>query len=356
MHTRALTWMVALGLLATACGNDTPESGSTTPPSTAGEPSGTVVLLTHDSFALTPELLEAFEAETGITVEVQPSGDAGAVLNRAILTAGEPEGDVLFGVDSNLLGRALAEDLFLPYESALLEHVPEHLRVDEHVTPIDVGDVCLNTDLAYFEENDLEAPDGLDDLVDPAYEGLTVVEDPSTSSPGLAFLLATVVELGDDWEQWWADLRANDVLVESGWESAYYGAFSGGSGEGDRPIVVSYASSPAAEVYFSEGALTEAPTGVVTSSCFGQVEYAGILRGTSNEPAARALVDFLLSPEVQADIPLQMFVYPVRGDVPLPAVFNEHAEPIGAPLTMDPVEIDAQREDLIARWTEIVLR
>jgi thiamine transport system substrate-binding protein len=278
------------------------------------------------------------------------------VLNRAILTAGDPEGDVLFGVDSNLLGRALAEDLFIPYESPLLEHVPEHLRVDEHVTPIDVGDVCLNTDLAYFEDKDLAAPDSLDDLVDPAYAGLTVVEDPSTSSPGLAFLLATVAQYGDDWEQWWADLRANDVLVESGWESAYYGAFSGGSGEGDRPIVVSYASSPAAEVFFSEGALTEAPTGVVTSSCFGQVEYAGILRGTGNEPAARALVDFLLSPEVQADIPLQMFVYPVRDDVALPEVFADHAAQVAEPLTMDPIEIDAQREALIARWTEVVLR
>ncbi len=356
--TRRLAALAALALIAAACGGDDAErSGSTTPVDDASDAPVELVLITHDSFALTPDLLDAFTDRTGIDVELLPSGDAGAALNRAILTKDDPEGDVLFGVDSNLLGRALDEELFLPYRSDALAHVDDALEVDDHVTPIDVGDVCLNYDRAWFQDAGLAPPAGLDDLIEPAYRGLTVVEDPASSSPGLAFLLATVARYGDEgWQGWWGALRANDVEVVSGWEDAYYGSFSGGSGEGERPIVVSYASSPAAEVVFATEPLDEAPTAVVTDSCYRQVEYAGILAGTDHEAEAGQLVDFLLSKDVQADIPLQMFVYPVRDDVELPEAFVEHAARIDAPLTLDPAVVAAQRDALVATWGEVVLR
>jgi thiamine transport system substrate-binding protein len=226
------------------------------------------------------------------------------------------------------------------------------------VTPIDYGDVCINFDKAYFEEHDLDVPTTLDDLTDPRYKDLLVVENPATSSPGLAFLLATVEAFGEDgWEEWWTDLRDNGVDVVDGWEEAYYSSFSGGLGsEGDRPLVVSYASSPPAEVVFADPPVDDAPTGVMDASCYRQVELAGILKGTEHEAEAGELIDFLLSEAVQADVPLSMFVFPARSGVDLPPEFVAYAATPADVFEMAPDEIDANREDWIDRWTDVVLR
>ncbi len=349
--------VAALCLLVAACGGDDPSAAPA--PDADAEGKVTLRLVTHDSFAASEEVLDAFTAETGIELELIANGDAGVVVNQAILTKDEPLGDVLFGVDNTLLTRALAEDIFVPYESPLLEDVDEAYLLDpEHrVTPVDHGEVCLNYDRAYFDGAGIAPPDDLDDLVDPAYRGLTVVQDPSTSSPGLAFLLATVDRYGEDgWRDWWARLRENDVLVSPGWEDAYYGSFSGGSGEGDRPIVVSYASSPPAEVVFAEPQPEVSPIGVVEASCFRQVEAVGILDGTEHEEEARQLVDFLLSVPFQEDVPLQMFVFPVNREAALPAAFVEHAVVPEDPLTLPVEEIGANRERWIEEWLDTVLR
>lgn len=359
---------VALSLLLASCSSDdggTAVSGDTVPSESAGPDAGsagtevTLTLVTHDSFAVSEDVLAAFTAETGITVEVLPSGDAGAMVNQAILTKDHPQGDVLFGIDNTFLSRALAEDLFEPYESAALDAVDDALIVDpEHrVTPIDTGDVCLNYDIAGLADRGLEPPTSLDDLVDPAYAGTVVVENPATSSPGLAFVLATVAEYGEDgWSEWWTDLVDNDVEVAAGWEEAYYTSFSGSAGSsGDRPIVVSYASSPPAEVIFAETPLDEAPTGVVESSCFRQIEFAGILSGTEHRDEAEQLIDFLLDERFQADIPTSMFVYPVT-DVDLPEEFVKYGASPSDPYTMAPDQIAENRDRWIEEWTELVLR
>ncbi|MEX1163721.1 MAG: thiamine ABC transporter substrate-binding protein, partial [Nitriliruptor sp.] len=318
----------------------------------------TLRLLTHDSFDVSDDVLASFTDDTGITVEVVPSGDAGTALNQAILTADSPQGDLLFGVDTTFLSRALDEDLFLPYVSPELDRVPADLQpADDPETPVDVGDVCLNYDVAAFEDGDVPPPSSLDDLVDPAYEGMTVAMNPATSSPGLAFLLATVQEFGDDgWLAYWEQLRDNDVLITDGWSSAYYDEFSGSGQGGDRPIVVSYASSPAAEVVFADPPVDTPPTAVVQASCVRQVEYVGILRGTEHEPEAQQLVDFLLSVPFQEDVPLTMFVYPVVEDADLPEVFTEHAELAQEPYAVDPLTIGDERDRWISDWTDTVLR
>lgn len=332
--------MVALLLVAGACGGEAKPDR--------------VTLLAHDFFAVTPELLTAFTAETGIEVEVILGGDAGVVVNQALLTAGNPVADVLFGVDNTLLSRALDGDLFIPYESPALGLIPETFAVDDRVTAVDYGDVCINYDKAAF--SDLEPPQTLADLTDPRYAGMLVVEDPTISSPGLAFLLATIVEFGEGgeyaWQDFWTDLRANDVLVASDWGTAYYGHFSGAS-DGDRPLVVSYASSPGAELVFSDPAPAEPSTATLTAGCFRQIEYAGILRGTTRSRAAEALIDFLLSREFQEDVPASMFVYPVRPDAALPEWLDA---PTPGALTMDPAEIEANRDRWLAEWTQLVLR
>ncbi|MEX1281149.1 MAG: thiamine ABC transporter substrate-binding protein [Acidimicrobiia bacterium] len=341
---RTITVALAAALVVAAC------SSTGGPPETTEAPTE-LTLLTHGSFIVSDDVWTAFEAETGITVEVVQAGDAGAVVNQAILTADDPTADVLFGVDTTLLSRALDAEIFTAYEAEGLDGVPDELVTSEFVTPIDFGDVCLNYDVDFFS-GDLAPPDSLDDLVDPAYAGLTVVQNPATSSPGLAFVLATIAEYGEDgWEDWWASLAANDVRVTSGWEEAYYGDFTVAGG-GDRPIVVSYATSPPAEVIFAEERPEEAPTAVVEASCFRQVEYAGILRPSES---AEALVDFMLSPAFQEDIPLNMFVFPAVEDTPLPPEFVEFSVVPDDPLSLDPERIEEHRDEWIDRWTEIVL-
>lgn len=350
--------LAVVAVLAAGCGGE-----AATPPVTGGTSTtlagGTVRLLTHDSFLVSDEVLAQFTAATGLEVEVLRAGDAGSMVNQAVLTAGNPVADALFGLDNTFLSRALEADLFLAYESPALDQLIPGLALDpEHrVTPIDFGDVCLNYDKAAFV--DTPPPQTLADLADPAYRGMLVVQDPATSSPGLAFVLATIATFGESgsytWLDYWADLRANDVQVTSGWEEAYYGAFSGGSGEGDRPIVVSYASSPPAEVIYAEEPLTEAPTAVVTEGCFRQVEFAGVLRGTPREAAARALIDFMLSEEFQEDIPLNMFVFPALAGADLPPEFIAYTEVPTAPLTIDAAEIEANRLRWTEEWASVVL-
>lgn len=332
-----------------------------TAPVTAQE--RTLTLMTHDSFYLPDEAIESFERANDVEVQLLPAGDAGSMVNQAILTAERPLADVLYGIDNTFLSRALAADIFEPYRSPELAHVPAELQLDpdDRVTPIDVGDVCLNFDRSAFGEGGLPVPTRLEDLTDPALAGQLVVENPATSSPGLAFLLATVAYFGEDpatgWQAFWADLRENDVSIAAGWEEAYYGRFSGGAGEGELPIVVSYASSPAAEVIFGDDPEADvSPTAAVDAGCFRQIEFAGILRGTAEPELAAAFIDHLLSAEVQAELPLAMFVYPARSDVPLPAVFEQHALMPSAPLSLDPAVIDAGREGWIREWTDIVLR
>ena len=319
-----------------------------------------VVLVTHDSFAVSKPVKQAFERQTGLELKILKTGDAGAALNRALLTAGKPEGDVFFGIDNNLLTRALSNDLLVAYRPSGLSAVDRRFLLDptHRLTPIDHGEVCLNYDKGWFTQRGLAPPRSLADLVRPAYKGLLVVENPATSTPGLAFMLATVARYGESgWKAYWQKLRENRVLVTDGWEEAYEQRFSGAGGSsGNRPIVVSYASSPPAEVYYAGKKLAQAPTGVVLSSCFQQIELAGILRGARNPAGARKLVDFLLSPRFQSDMPLTMFVFPTRKNVPLPAVFRRFAPPVPHPLELPAGTIGANRDRWVKEWTSTVLR
>lgn len=362
MKHRLAALTVAVSLAVVACGDD--DDAAVTEPTgsseVVGAPDATITLVTYDSW---PDALDAvldrFTGDTGIDVEVLRAGDTGTMVSKAVLTAGNPEGDVMFGVDNTFLSRLLDADVFEPYEAAGLDAVPAALREltpEGEATPIDFGDVCVNYDKAWFAAEGLEPPADLAALTDPAYADLLVVENPASSSPGLAFLLATIAEFGEDgWSDYWSRLRANGVQVVDSWEDAYYGAFSG-AGDGDRPLVVSYGSSPPAEVVFAEPPIEEATTAVVDTTCFRQIEYAGVLAGTDHPDEARRLIDFLLSETFQAEMPLNLFVYPANGDVALPDVFTANATVPADPRSVDPATISANREAWLETWTDTVLR
>lgn len=351
--------ILGLILIVAACGGG---DGATTGPTgpAAVVPPQEIVLVTHDSFAITPEVLARFEEQTGVGVRLLMAGDAGTMVTSAILSKDNPTADVMFGIDNTFLARGLEEGLFLPYESSLLESVPDELVLDDEnrVTPIDFANVCINFDKAGLASAGLPAPQSLMDLVDPAYRGTLVVQDPGTSSPGFAFLLSTIAAFPEDspypWQEFWSDLAANEVLVVSGWEEAYTGVFSGGSVDGDRPLVVSYASSPPVGVLFSEEEPAEAPTGVVLDGCFRQIEFAGILSGTRYADLAGDLIDFMLSVEFQEDIPLNMFVYPANAEAALPEIFVEYTSVPESPNTMEPSDIEANRAEWIETWTDLM--
>jgi len=319
----------------------------------------TLSVMTHDSFSISEEMLEKFQSEFGVQVRFLKSGDTGTAVNKAILAKDRPLADVFYGLDNTFLSRALEADIFEPYSSPWLSAIADSYKLDleNGALPVDYGDVCLNFDRAYFEERELIPPSDLDDLLDAQYQGLLVVENPATSSPGLAFLLATIGHSGDPgYLDYWQGLVENDVLVVNDWEVAYYQEFS--LSGGSRPIVVSYGSSPPFEVIYAETPLSEPPTAAVVSdsACFRQIEFVGILKGTQNRGLAEKWVDFMLSPEFQEEIPLQMFVFPVNEQAKLDEVFEKYLAIPENPAYVSYEDIAKNREKWINEWTQLVLR
>jgi len=354
--------VVVLAVATVSCGSSgtgTSATGSSGPGGTTG---GTVRLLTDTAFAVSKPVLRAFEQRTGIKVEVVTAGDGVEVVNKAVLTKDDPEGDVLYGIDNNTLRTAFDNGIFVPYRSPGLALVdPEYQLDPEHrVTPIDKADVCVDYDVAWFRSHHLTPPRSFGDLTNNRYKGLFVTEDPTSSTPGLAFLLATIASRGthgsDDWQAYWKALRANDVQVANDWTAAFYDAFTGGGGKGTKPIVVSYATDPAYAVINSKPQPTSSPIAVIDDTCYRQIEFAGVLAGARHPAAARALVDFLLSTSFQQDMPLQMYVQPVNREARLPALFSTYTARPAHVLSLSPTLVGAQRQSWVEQWTNLVAR
>ena len=379
--TAILAIVAALILLVMACGSDTavPEATSAPPKATAvpapkatavpapkatAVPTpapGSLVVLTNDSFDIGKEIIAQFEKDNNASVTIQKAGSSGQVLNRAILEKGNPSGDLLYGVDNTFLSRALREEIFIKYKSGQINNIPAQFILDDtfHVSPVDYGYVNINYDIAYLDDKGLAPPANLEVLTQPEWDGRLVVENPATSTPGLAFLIATVSYFGEDddydYLDFWAGLKENNVAVKEGWSEAYYTDFS--KYGGDRPLVVSYATSPAAELFFSEGAYEVPPTGnvLVDKATFLQIEGIGILKGTKNESLAKKFIDFVLDLPFQEDIPGRMFVYPVNSKAQTPDYF-QYAEVPTAPSDISAATIDAKRDEWIDAWTSVVIR
>ncbi len=321
---------------------------SSAPPATS---SSELTVVTHDSFNIPEELKARFAEESGLDVTYVAPGDGGALVNQLILTKDSPLGDVVYGIDNSFSSRAVAEGVIAEYDSPALPATASQFDT-EALVPIDFGDVCLNADTAWFDDQGIAVPTTLDDLVKPEYRDLLVVSNPASSSPGLSFLLATIASKGEDgYLEYWNQLVDNGVSVVQGWSDAYYTEFSGADGEGPRPLVVSYATSPAYTVT-EDG--TESTTEALLGTCFRQVEYAGVIAGAQNEEGAQQFIDFLLSDDVQASIPENMYMYPVT-DVELPQEWVEFAPLSENSLTLDPEQISENRDTWIKAWTAEVI-
>ncbi|MCL3777250.1 MULTISPECIES: thiamine ABC transporter substrate-binding protein [unclassified Actinomyces] len=339
----------AVGLTLAACGSRGADGDTQ-----AG--ASTVAVLTHDSFHVPDELIAAFESSTGLTLELVPAGDAGELVNKLVLTKDAPLGDAVYGIDNTFASRALGEGVI---DTGVTVTLPDGVDVEQYLVadtpalvPVDFGEVCLNTDTTWFTEHGLAEPTSFEDLTKPEHKGLSVLINPTSSSTGLAFLVATIGHFGEGaWQQYWKDLVANGAKIDEGWSDAYYTDFSGSGEGGTYPIVVSYSSSPAATV--SEDGTTST-TASVPATATRQVEYAGVLAGAANPEGATAFIEWMLSVEVQESIPDNMYMYPVNTR----AALSEEIEAFGAvsrtPVVVDPADIDANREAWLAAWTEAV--
>lgn len=371
---RVAALIAAIAVLAAACGGDDDDSLASESPETdsacfadpgldpvdisdvdvASLAGTTLTMVAYDSFFVSDGIFDSFEAETGITVEILTSADTGTMVSEAVLTAGDPVADVMWGIDNTFLCRGLENDIFTPYSSGLLDAVDDSLELDQHnrVTPVDFSDLCVNY---WTDALDGPPPTTIADLAEEAYASSFVTENPETSAPGMGFLLSTIAAFGDGgWQDYWTQLANNGVAVTPGWSEAYYGEFIAGGG--DRAIVMSYASSPVAELLFADPPVDVPPTEALLDSCFRSIEFAGILAGTEHPEASALLIDFLLSPTFQEDIPLNMFIFPANTDAALPPEFVEWAPLSDAPFTLAPDVIEANRDAWTEEWTEIVLR
>ena len=322
-------------------------------------PTTVLTVMTHDSFSVSEEVVAAFEAEHNAQLQFLKAGDTGTAVNKAVLAKDNPLADVFYGIDNTFLSRALEEEIFESYASPILVEIPEKFKLDpeNRALPVDYGDVCLNYDVAFLNEHAIDPPSSLEDLLDPSYKGLLVVQNPATSSPGLAFLLATIGHFGEvDYLNFWRGLVENEVLVVNDWETTYYSEFTRWGGT--RPIVVSYGSSPPFEVIYAEEPMDEPPTAAVVEeeTCFRQIEFVGILKGTQNRDLAEAWVDFMLSTTFQEDLPLQMYVLPVNPQAQLDETFVKYLAVPDRPAFVNPSDIAHNRESWIQAWTETVLR
>ena len=292
----------------------------------------TVTLVAHDSFAISDESIAEFEEQSGYRLEILRAGDAGSLTNRLVLTKESPIGDVVFGIDNTFRGVA-----------------DENQIIDGSLSEVNYSDVCFNYDRVWFEQNKINPPTSWKDLTNPTFRGLTVVSNPLTSSPGLAFLATTVAGLGEaGFESYWQDLKANEVKVASGWEEAYFTEFSGSAGVGSYPIVLSYSSSPAAEIR-DDG---KSQTVALLDECFRQIEYIGVPDGAPNKEGAKKLVEFLLSESFQSTMPGLMYVYPVNEDAKIPVEWLKFGSMARSTIGED-LDIALNRSPWQDKWSAI---
>ena len=196
--------------------------------------------------------------------------------------------------------------------------------------PFDQADVCLNYDETKVDGENLTVPTSLWDLTEEAWKGKIAFPSPLTSSPGRSFMVATVDYFENDDDNttdafdWWGAMADNDAIFTSGWTEAYERHYSGGYGErwveghlGDAAMTVSYCHSPGVEAFFSDN-WTKSTSLTLPRTTFHQVEYAAVINGAVEVEAANAFIEYLLSEEVNQNMPENNLMLSVLTNASLP--------------------------------------
>jgi len=330
------------------------------------ESDGVLDILTYDASGLSDELLSDFTATTGYEINLIKTGDVGSILNIMAQTKDAPQADLMLGLDNTFLAQAIQMGL-------LQSHMSNHGELLDSVkisysgglaTPFDHGYVCLNYDSAVVDGVNMSVPTSLWNLTEEEWKGKVAIPSPLSSSPGRAFLTATVdyfandVDNGTDYTDWWYEMEGNDLIITSGWSEAYETHYSGGYGPwtdghiGDANIVVSYCHSPGVEAFFG-GNYTNSVALNLPRASFHQVEYTGIIAGAGDAQAAAAFIDYLLSEEVNANMPTQNSMYSVLKGQDLPETdgYRHHALIPEQPAEVTPTEIAEGLEDWLVEWS-----
>lgn len=276
-----------------------------------------VVVYAYDSFTADwgpgPQLAAMFEKQTGIKAVMISVGDTGLLLSRAVQEKKSPKADVLVGISNHLVEKARQLDVLAPYKPQGSEAVPEPLRLDDdwQLTPYDWSFFAF----VYDTQSGVPEPKSLEDLTRPEYRKKIAMIDPRTSAVGLGFLAWTLSVYGTGYLDYWRALRDSILTLAPSWDSAY-GLFTAG----EVPLVISYTTSPP---YHVENDHTDRYRALIFPEGHTMhIEGAGLVKGAKHSAEGKAFLDFLITEEAQAVLPLTQWMYPVNEAVKLPPSYS----------------------------------
>jgi thiamine transport system substrate-binding protein len=302
-----------------------------------------LTVYTYESMGwIEDSVIPEFENMYGVDVKVIKLGDGGNVLSRIKLENKNPKADVVIGLDQSLTVDAVKNDLLIPYKPINASNIENQniiFNQDFSVTPYDYGAIAI----IYDPERLNTTPKTFEDLT--KMDKSLIIQDPRSSSTGQAFLLWTIAAYGDDWKDFWKDLKSAILTVTTGWTDSF-SKFEAG----EAPMMVSYATDGAYSYEYYKS--TKYKALIPEEGGYVQIEGAGIVKGTKNEELAKRFIEFLLMDEFQREVPLNQWMFPVT-NVELPESYEYSLKPEKI-LTIESEEIADNLDKWLNEWEEIM--
>jgi len=308
-----------------------------------------LVVYTYDSmvseYGLGPKIIPKFEEQCNCKIKMVSKGDAGQVLTTLVLEKENPKADVVIGLDNSLIQKAIEKKVLEEFTPKNIGIVPKDIGFYKKgfLTPFDYGFIAF-----VFDSKKIEAElNEFDSLLDSRLEKKIVIQNPRTSSPGLALLFWSIEVYGDPgYKEFWKEFKPNILVVTDGWDESA-GLFRAG----EAPMYLSYATSPAYYAEFED--INHFLAAEFEEGHYIQVEGIGIVKGTKNRKLAEQFIEFMLTEEAQKEIPFTQFMFPVNKNIELPKAF-EYAVMPDKKLELDPELIEEKQEEWISEWEKII--
>ena len=329
------------------------DGDGSTPTGTGGSSTPTITVATYSSFinseeSAGPWLKDAFESEYDAEIEfLEPDSGVNQYIQRAQQGA-DIEADLYVGLNVDELIRVdeqLDDPLFdsLGGDLERSDHIKDRLRFDPEgrAVPYDTGYISL-----VYDENEAE-PTTFEDLTAEEHRGQFITQNAQNSDPGVAFLLWTINEFGEDgYLDYWQALQDNDVRILGSWDDAYNAYLSE---EGD--MVVSYSTD---QVY--NGDQPRHQIGFLNDQGYEQPEGMARFADSDNPEAARDLMEFVLTPDAQAEIAQRNVQFPAVDDAELDEEFAELAKEPPEPVSFDYEELAGNLDGWVEDWARQVVQ